>query len=456
MSKKDYDKESVCPYSEDYGIRKQDLYLVSNPAIEMNVMVVGVNFRSAAISFREKLAFNYEQTLEALNQLKNKYPASGFVLLSTCNRVELYCSAACEDSLTCEKLAEELILLKQGDLELKEADSFYYFQNREAVNHLLEVSCSLDSLVLGESQIIAQVRDAYYAASKAGVTDKIINRLFHCAFTCSKEVYSTTSISQRRVSVASVAVYYAAKLLGSFDKLKAVIIGAGEMGELIIRHLKNAGCKNITVVNRTIRRSQLVAERLMVDYRPWDELKTAIADSGIIVAAANAGDVLFDRSHFPGHLNEKKVILDIAVPRNFANEVGELENVELYCVDDLSQAAHDNMQARAEDIQQAREIIEDDVNSFIEWFGVMDVGPMAGRLRSKFHQIADDELRKLYGNMKEMDETSRQQIEVSVKRLVNKYLHSLINGFNNHAHDVDPQSVVKMMEQIIEQEHRQI
>ena len=455
MLNKNYEKESVCPYSESSGTNEQGQYPVSGISSDMNILAVGVNFKSASISFREKLAFNYDQTLEALKILKSKYPSSGFVLLSTCNRVELYCSVAIEDGISSDVLARDLIALKKSDLSCELSDEFYNFSNRDAVRHLLEVASSLDSLVLGESQIIAQVRDAYYAASKAGATDKVINRLFHCAFTCSKEVYSTTSISQRRVSVASVAVYSAAKILGSFGRLKAVIIGAGEMGELIIRHLKNAGCKNITVVNRTIRRSQLVAERLIVDYQPWQELKSVIAESDIVVAAANAGEVLFDISYFPDEISSRKVILDIAVPRNFDSAIGDLEKVELYCVDDLSKAAHDNMQARAEDIQEAREIIEDDVNSFIEWFGIMDVGPMAGRLRGKFHQMADDELRRLFGNLKQMDETSRQQIEVSVNRLVNKYLHSLVNGFNSHAHQVSPQSVVELMEQIIEQEHRQ-
>ncbi len=420
----------------------------------LNIILVGVNYKTAPVSIREKLAFDYGQMVSALKYLKDRYPGCGFVLLSTCNRVELYCSISSSNELSGQKLVNELFAIKGYDDCGVLSDSFYSMSNREAVCHLLEVASSLDSLVIGESQIIAQVRDAYYAASRAGATDKVLNRLFHCAFTCSKEIYSTTSISQRRVSVASVAVYQAGRLLGGFPGKKAAVIGVGEMGELIIRHLNNAGCKSITVLNRTIRRSQLIAERFGLDYAPWDKLSEVIAQSDIIIAAANAGESIFGRSVLPEEIADKKVIIDIAVPRNFDPEVGHLENISLLSIDDLSAVAEDNMQARKEDIELARELINDDADSFIDWFGVMDVGPAAGRLRGKFRQIAEDEMTKLFGCMKAIDETSRQQITASVNRLVNKYLHSLVNGFYQHARDVDPKTVVRLMEQIIEQEHR--
>ncbi len=420
----------------------------------MNILLAGVNYKTAPVSFREKLAFDYDQMVSALRYLKVKYSDCGFVLLSTCNRVELYCSVARGSELSASDLVTELAGIKKyGDCAAV-YDAFYCMNDRDAVCHLLEVASSLDSLVLGESQIIAQVRDAYYAASRVGATDKVLNRLFHCAFTCSKEVYSTTSISQRRVSVASVAVYLAAKELGCYVGKKAVVIGVGEMGELLICHLKNAGCNNITVVNRTIRRSQLLAERLGLDYVSWDDLSKAVAEADIIIAAANAGEVIFDSSILPEGDDTKKVIIDIAVPRNFEASIGELDNITLFSIDDLAVAASDNMQARKEDIDLAREIVNDDADSFIDWFGVMDVGPVAGRLRDKFHQMAEDELRKLYSCMKPLDETSRQQVDASVKRLVNKYLHSLVNGFYQHAREVDPHTVIKLMEQVIEQEHR--
>lgn len=446
-----------CHYSNSSAIISDlfgDSSLVSDPAAEMNIIMVGFNYKTTAIELREKLSFDNEQVVTALKHLKERYPSCGFVLLSTCNRVELYCSVDRDMVLTPEKLVREIIMLKSNAEDLVLHDSICCYTDRDAVRHLLEVASSLDSLVLGESQIIAQVRDAYYAASRAGATDKVLNRLFHCAFTCSKEVYSTTSISQRRVSVASIAVYQAARVLGELACQKVVVVGVGEMGELIIRHLQNAGCQEITVVNRTLRRSQLLAERMGLKYAPWSDIKKVMADADLIIAAANAGEQIFDSSYLPLASVSDKVIIDIAVPRNFAPSVAALPYLTLYSIDDLAAAASDNMQARQEDIEQARQIINDDTQSFIEWFGVMDVGPMAGRLRNKFQQMAREELTRLFACLKPLDETSRQQIDTSVNRLVNKYLHSMVNGFYQHARDVDPKTVIKLIDQIVSQEHR--
>ena len=418
-----------------------------------NIILVGLNHKSASVELREKLAFNYDQAVEALKALKSNHPECGFVLLSTCNRTELYCSVDKDDSLTTQSLVHEFISLRS--LELSEYyENSYAYQGRDAVRHLLEVAGSLDSLVLGESQIIAQVRDAYYLASRAGATDKVINRLFHCAFTCSKEIYSTTSISQRRVSVASVAVEYICKLFENITDKKAIVIGAGEMGELIARHMKSNGVDNITIINRTIKRSQLIAERLELSYGDWSNLRNYIDKADIIVAAANAGEVIFDSSFLPEPVCSQKVIIDIAVPRNFDPVIAEKANVYLYSVDDLSVVVQDNMQARREDIEQARQIIEDDTDSFLDWFGIMDVGPMAGKLRKKFHNMAAAELNYLNRYLNDYDETARQLLDASIKRLVNKYLHSLINGFHQHAREFDPKTVVKLMRDIIDQEHR--
>ncbi len=452
----DISNENKCSYSQGQCIKCSSKYQDIDQEVVLtgtNIILVGLNHTSASVDLREKLAFNYEQAEKALKTLKSAHPECGFVLLSTCNRTELYCSVDKENNLTTQSLIHEFISLRAIGLA-EYFENSYAYQGRDAVRHLLEVAGSLDSLVLGESQIIAQVRDAYYLASRVGATDKVINRLFHCAFTCSKEIYSTTSISQRRVSVASVAVEYIGKLFDNLTDKKAVVIGAGEMGELITRHLKSNGVENITIINRTIKRSQLIAERLDLGYADWDDLKTYIAKADIIVGAANAGEMIFDRSYIPEYVISKKVIVDIAVPRNFSPELSMIDNIYLYSIDDLSQVVKDNMMARREDIDQARQIVEDDTDSFLDWFGVMDVGPMAGKLRCKFHNMALAELNYLNRNLRDLDETGRQLLDASVKRLVNKYLHSLINGFHQHAREVDPKAVVKLMKDIIEQEHR--
>lgn len=418
----------------------------------MKITVVGLNHKTASVDIREKLAFNAERTTGVLTQFKEKFPGGEFALLSTCNRTELY-HAAADVAISPEDLSQfiaEACRIPLADFQ----DFLYIHHDADAVEHLLNVVSSLDSLVVGEPQIVAQVKESYHLASAAKSTGKVLNRLFHCAFATSKEVYSSTSIAQRRVSVAGVAIELAQQLLENISSAHVVVVGAGEMAELLVRHLLDLDCRDITVFNRTLSRAHTMAENFNINAGPWSDLKDALGQADIVVAAATAEDYLFDQSFISAKRTDPLLIIDIAVPRNFHPDTGKLEDVYLYSVDDLAQVVQENLQSRQEDVAQVREIIADNVSSFMDWFGMMDIGPLIGELRKTFHQISRTELDRFLAGEKNMPTVQRQKTEATVDRIVNKLTHRFINSLHTIAKSYGSDEAMHLIESIINHQDR--
>ena len=423
----------------------------------MKIVVIGLNHKTAAVGIRERLAFNEERAGEALQQLKGRFSEGEYVLLSTCNRVELYAAVPGESGPTGEELAGFLSEFCAVGRE-EWAEYFYEHRDEEAVRHLLKVSCSLDSMVVGEPQIIAQVKDSYRLAGRVKSTGKVINRLFHCAFATSKEIYATTSIAQRRVSVAGVAVELARQLFADIKAARVLVIGAGQMGELLIRHLQEVGCCDITVTSRTRERGQETARRYGVGAGRWEQLDEQLAGADIVAAAAGADRYLCDKASFKRVLSRRRggalLVIDIAVPRNFDPAINDLDDVYLYSVDDLGRMVQENLEARAEDMGAAAEIIEDNVGSFMDWFGVRDIGPLVGKLREKFHEISREELEKFLRGERALEPMVKRQLETMVNRTVNKLLHRLINSLHEVAQEKSSDEAVSFIERILHQQDR--
>jgi len=321
-------------------------------------------------------------------------------------------------------------------------------------DHLLTVSASLDSLVIGEAQIISQVKESYRQAVQAESTGKVLNRLFHCAFATSKEVYTQTSIAQRRVSIAGVAIDLAGQLFENITAARIAVIGAGEMGELVIRHLRDIGSDNITVFNRSFSRAKSMADKYGIRAQPWEYLKNQLEQVDMVVAAAATENYLFDKTFLPACRRGSLLIIDIAVPRNFDPDVNELEDVYLYSIDDLAEVIQGNIKARKEDIGQAEEIIADNVVSFMDWFGIMDIGPLVGKLREKFHQISQKELDSFLTGENNIQPMQKQKIETAVNRVVDKLLHRLINNFHIIAKTYGPEEATHLIDSIIHYQDR--
>ncbi|MHC4581873.1 MAG: glutamyl-tRNA reductase, partial [Planctomycetota bacterium] len=286
----------------------------------MKIVVLGLNHKTAPVEIREKLAFDAAETSRALCELKRRFARAEFVLLSTCNRVELYCAGKHCQGANADRLSE--FLSQFHDVELEKFREFLYaYEDQEAVRHLLTVTSSLDSLVVGEAQIVGQVKDSYKLACAAKTTGKVLNRLFHSAFATSKKVHTTTTIASGRVSVAGVAVELAGQLFADISSAKVVVIGAGDMGQLIIQHLLQVGARNITVVNRSHDRGLRVAEQYGIEARLWEQLDDQLLTANIAIASASVQDYLFRKGSFKQIMARRKeqnlLIVDIAVPRNF-------------------------------------------------------------------------------------------------------------------------------------------
>ncbi len=418
----------------------------------MKIITVGLSHKNTPVNIREKLAFDDVQTLSALRLLKNSFPESEFVLLSTCNRVELYCACRKIGGLAAgdlSKFLSDFHGIKLGDFQ----DFLYVYEDEDTVRHLLAVASSLDSMVVGEAQIIGQVKESYKLACSVKSTGKVLNRLFHWAFTTGKKIHTTTSISSGRVSVAGVAVELAMQLFADISSAKVVLIGAGEVGELLLQHLLQVGCKDITIINRSFERGREMANRYGVSADKWEQLARQLSNTNIAIASAAVQDYLFKKDSFKkmmAHRQRELLIIDIAVPRNFEPSINKLDKVYLYSIDDLSVVVEQNRKAREDDIAKGMQIVYENVAEFIDWFRARDIGPLIGQMKEKFTQISRDELEKFFvGNRQ--DASYRDVIETMVSRIVNKLLHCIIKNVNTVAKEQGPAEAAKLVDSFVQQ-----
>ena len=419
----------------------------------MKIFVVGLNHKSAPIDIREKLAFDAAEINRALRRLKNRFPEAEFVLLSTCNRVELYCTTKASGGASRADLVE--LLAESRGVTPDDFRKFSYVHEDEpAVWHLLTVASSLDSMVVGESQIIAQVKESYRLACSAKSTGKILNRLFHCAFRTSKKVHTNTLIATRRVSVAGVAVQLAEQLFPNINSAKIVVIGAGETGKLLVEHFLHSNCNDVTVVNRSYDRGVEMARRHQITAAPWEQLDELLLRADIVATAAATQNYLFNKASFKKIMEQRSgralLVIDIAVPRNFAPAINEIENVHLYSIDDLTEVVQKNVKLREEDIKRASVIIEKKVSEFMQWFSIRDIGPLVGQMKQRFHQIARNELQRFFAEQEENHFLDREAVEAVVERIINRLAHGLIEDINVVAKRHGQEEAAKLVNSILE------
>lgn len=419
----------------------------------MRIILIGINHKTASVAVRERLACDTEQVCLALTKLKAAYPDSEFAILSTCNRVECYAVVNKTTGPQSGELAQWLADFRS--VEYETIEPFLYIKtNDDAATHLFTVSSSLDSMVIGESQITAQVKESYKLACQCETTGKVLNRLFHDAFRTTKEIISKTSISSRRVSVAGVAVGLARQLFSDIQSARIVIAGAGQMGELLVEHFRHENCRNITVVNRSPQRGCQLAQKHDIANQPWEQLDQQILEANIIVGAASAPDgYLFSRDRIKSLMarrrNQVLLIIDITVPRSFDPAAGKIENVYLFSIDDLAQVAQDNIKLREGDLEQAIEIIFDSVSAFMDWFQTRDVGPVIGQIKNAFEQIREIEMEKFFVGPRRQA-GCRESMDAAMGRVVNKLCHCVIKNLDILSKEHGAEEAEKFAQHILE------
>jgi len=340
----------------------------------MHISVVGLNHRTCPVQTREKLFIPADRLPEALERVKTECSQSQCVIISTCNRTEIY-AVSRENRLDCRAVAEFLGEFTNASPE-EFSESLYHFGIRDCVKHLFCVASSLDSMIVGETQITAQVKEAYRCALKHGFSGRTLNTLFQRALAVAKKVRTMTRIGEGKVSVSSVAVDFAENVFGRLSGKTVLVVGAGEMAELTLKHLISRGARRVVVTNRTYDKAVQLAEEYGGEAVPMESLGEALARSDIVVCSTSAAEHLVGKTEVEQSLRSRKsrpiLFIDIAVPRNVAPEVGSLDNVYLHNIDHLESVVASNIEERQKEIARSLEIIESEVERFMSWLEARD------------------------------------------------------------------------------------
>lgn len=421
----------------------------------MNVQVIYCNHRSADLAVRERLAFSSSELLSrAYDELRSRFPRSEHVVISTCNRIELY--VAQEDPADAPTHAELASFFADfHHIPLNEFfDDLLEWQGPDAVRHLFEVASSVDSMVLGESQIVNQIKGAYEAAMASSANGPLTNTLFQRAIAVSARVRTETRLSEGRVSVASVAVgEFGKSIFDRFDDKTVLILGAGEMATETLNYLREEGVQRVIVCNRSLERAQRLAAEFRGEARPWEQLTQVLPQADILVCTTGADRPVLTANQM-GQIrresgNRPLLILDLGAPRDVEGAVGELDDaIFLYNIDDLEVTCERNRRNRVQEIARAREIIEEETSRFMHDVYHKATGPIVKRLREHWHEISRSELEILYRKLPELDDRQRGTIERSIERIVNKLLHPPLEVLREEARSGTPHGLIDVLKQL--------
>jgi glutamyl-tRNA reductase len=395
----------------------------------MMLALLGLNHTTAPLHVREKLAFDDAQRAAALTGLRTRFANCEALLLCTCNRVELYVAADADAAPPFDQLAD--FLARARGLPPQEFSSFLYQKSdRAAVAHLFSVASSLDSMVLGETQILGQVREAYDAACALGTAGALLNPLFQRALAVGKQVLGETTLAQGRMSIASVAVDYARRIFDVFSDKTVLSIGAGKMAGLLLGNLAKLGPGALLVCNRDPAKGAALAEKFGASAVAFDALADHLAAADIIVSSTASGSPIITRPLFEMVMRRRRYkpvyVIDIAVPRDVAPQVGEMENVYLYNLDDLQQAVAATRDLRGGAVDAANQIVAHQVQQFFAAQRAREMGPLIDELFRRSHALAQEELARTLGKLTDLSPTQRRQLEDLARRIVNKLLHDPI------------------------------
>ncbi len=392
----------------------------------MELIVIGLNHKTASIDLRERMAFAEDQMETALHQVKSLPSLKENMILSTCNRVEIY--AAVRET---EKAVLDLkhFLSQYHGLPLREFEkNLYSFLGEEAVKHIFRVASSLDSMVVGEPQILGQIKSAYEMAVESKTSGIILHRLLHRAFHVAKRVRTETKIGDSAVSVSSVAIELAQKIFETLEKKTVLLIGAGEMCELAARHLVSGGVEKVWVTNRTYERAVSLAQEFNGEAIPFDEMNQGLKKVDIVISATDSPQYLIRHDQMAKVIKERKqkpvFFIDIADPRDIEPSVGEIENVYLYNIDDLKKVADENIKDRGKEAQKAETIVQDEVIKFVNWYHSLEVTPTIVALRNKFEEIRKKELEKTLSLHPNLSDKEKKSLEALTSAIINKILHT--------------------------------
>jgi len=421
----------------------------------MRLQLVGCSHHNASLAIRERLAFSPQQARQALSALRERFPAAEAVLLSTCNRVELYTAA---ESEAASPSHQEVVHFLADFHRLDAAAIFDDVLERsgtDAVRHLFYVASSLDSMVMGEAQILGQVKQAYELATNCGTAGPLLHGAFQAALRVARRVASETTIHQRRTSVASVAVGdFARQIFEHFEDKQVLVIGAGKMAEETMRYLSAEGARQMTVVNRSRDRAEELAKACNSKAEPWERLNDLLAAADLIVSTTGAGQPVVTLDMFrriePRRFQRPLAVLDLAVPRDFEPAIADCLGVYLYTIDDLSEVCRRNREARQKQWPAAEAIIEEEAARFMSDLHHRATAPTIRRLRENYDTVKEDELTRLFNKLPELDDKAQGEIRQSFERLVGKLLHPPLQSIRDESQAGPPHGLVEALRRLFQ------
>ncbi len=406
----------------------------------MNLLLIGVNHNTAPVALREKLAGLMPDVGRAYQTLKACPELMEVLLYTTCNRVELLCVTG--DPATAEARLKAFFA---GDPEIGAGaldESLYVRRDSEAVQHLFRVAASLDSMVVGEPQILGQVKAAYRQATQHQATGPILNRLLHKTFSVAKRVRRETGIGDQAVSVSYAAIALGRKIFGTLAGKVVLLLGAGEMAELALEHLKGQGVAKIVVANRTLERGVRLAERFKGEAVSLEELEAQLLAADILLSSTGSDEYLLTRDRVKAVMRRRKqrplFLIDIAVPRDLDPAINDLDNVYLYNIDDLQEVVEQGWQHRQKEAAKAERLVAAETLKFLDWLDTLAVYPTIIALKEKAERISKGELKKTLGQLGPLSPEQRQALEVLAQAITGKLLHDPIIFLKRNHHRQKP------------------
>lgn len=389
----------------------------------MTIVALGINHKTASVELREKVAFSPEQLAPALSQLIQTQGVKEAVIVSTCNRTELYCILEGQEPKILMQWLAKFHCIDEVEL----AEHVYHHQNFSAIQHLMRVSVGLDSLVLGEPQILGQIKQAYTNAKVQGAVNAMLERLFQKCFAVAKQVRTETDIGASAVSVAYAAVNLAKHIYGKLEHTNVLLIGAGETIELVARHLHQNGVQKMTVANRTIARAQSLASEFNAEIASLAQVPEKLVAADIVISSTASTLPIIGKGMVEAALKKRRykpmLLIDIAVPRDIESQVNELDDAYLYSVDDLQSIVNQNIESREQAANEAERIIVVKVNEFEAWLNSLDSVDLIRSYRGQTEQIKQELLEKALMQLHNGKDAEKVMQELANK-LVNRIIHA--------------------------------
>ncbi len=402
----------------------------------MNLVLVGLNHKTAPVELREKLCSLVPEDGETYRRLQALPEIQEVLCYNTCNRVEVICVTEAAEAAVqrLKSFFAEAPKISAADLDA----SLYIHLDREAVQHLFRVAASLDALVVGEPQILGQVKEAYRQATWNRATGAVLNRLLHKTFSVAKRVRTETGIGGHAVSVSYAAISLGKKIFGDLTGKTSLLVGAGEMAELALEHLKRQGVAKFVIANRTLERGVKLAQRFGGEAVTLEELEDQLLTADILISSTGADAYLLTQGQVKAAMRRRKqrplFLIDIAVPRDLDPRINDLDNVYLYNIDDLKEVVELNVERRKEEAVRAERLVAEEALKFMDWLATLAVFPTIISLREKALAICQAEMKKSLPQMGPLSQEQQQALEVLTQSIVSKLLHDPIIFLKNNHH----------------------